>query len=59
MLFVTDGTIMSGLNPEAPELELPEWHEDVKVLKGFFKSILWKYLVHAFIGEVVKGQSRL
>ena len=36
MLFVTDGTIMSGLNPEFPELELPEWHEDVKVLKGFF-----------------------
>ena len=40
-----------------PDLELPEWREDVKILKGFFKSVLWKYPVHAFIGEIVKGQS--
>ena len=39
-----------------PELELPEWREDVRFLKEFFRSYLWKYPVHAFIGEVVKGQ---
>lgn len=38
------------------ELELFEWRQDVQVLKGFFKSFLWKYPVQAFIGEVVKGQ---
>ena len=58
MLFVSESIAMSGLNPDAPELELPEWREDVKVLKEFFKSYLWKYPVRAFIGEVVKGQSR-
>ena len=42
----------------SPELELLEWRKDVKVLKGFFQSFLWKYPVHAFIGEVVKGQAR-
>ena len=41
----------------SPDLELPEWREDVKILKGFFKSFLWKYPVHAFIGAIVKGQS--
>ena len=40
----------------SPELELPRWRKDVKILKGFFRSYLWKYPVHAFIGEVVKGQ---
>ena len=39
----------------SPDLELPEWREDVKILKGFFKSFLWKYPVHAFIGAIVKG----
>ena len=39
------------------DLELPEWRKDVKVLKRFFQSFLWKYPVHAFIGEIVKGQS--
>ena len=43
----------------SPELELLEWRKDVKVLKGFFQSFLWKYPVHAFVGEVVKGQLRL
>ena len=39
----------------SPELELPEWQEDIKLLKEFFQSHLWKYPVQAFIGEVVKG----
>jgi len=38
------------------ELELPEWRKDIKVLKKFFQSYLWKYPVHTFIGEIVKGQ---
>ena len=40
----------------SPELEFPRWRKDVKILKGFFWSFLWKYPVRAFIGEVVKGQ---
>ena len=34
----------------------PEWRGELTILKGFFQSHLWKYPVHAFIGEVVKGQ---
>ena len=50
-------TALPRSTSSSPELELPEWREDVEVLKGFFKSFLWKYPVRAFIGEIVKGQS--
>ena len=40
----------------SPVLELPERVENIKILKEFLQSALWKYPLHAFIGEVVKGQ---
>ena len=52
----TVSELLERSTPSPPELELPEWLEDIKLLKEFFQSPLWKYPVHTFIGEIVKGQ---